>query len=128
MTLTLNYEFPLKKEKEISLILDAYQSNKDSTCLISLLEEITSNPSLIDYIPFIHAQILGIENLTSSLSFNKMENRDLIDLLESIPLVYLTYSKYHSIQNDDLDKLSDNVYTNIERFRFEEILNIPTKR
>ena len=118
----------VKDEKQISTILDAYQRNQDSTCLMSVLEEITSNPYLIDYITLTHAQILGIDSLASSFSYNGSIDTNLKEMLGSIPLVYLTYSYYHNIQNDDLATLSENVYINIERFRFEEILNIPTKR
>ena len=95
---------------------------------MSVLEEITSNPYLIDYITLTHAQILGIDSLASSFSYNGSIDTNLKEMLGSIPLVYLTYSYYHNIQNDDLATLSENVYINIERFRFEEILNIPTKR
>lgn len=116
------------EQKDILTLLQAYQSNMDGTCLFAVLELITENPKLIDLIPNTHATILGIDSLTSGASFNKFSNHELIDLLESIPGAYLTYSGFHNPQLDEMDELLDRVKMNIEKFKTEEIYNLPTRK
>lgn len=114
--------------KNILDLLQAYQSTKDSTCLFAVLELITENPDLINMIPNSHATILGIDSLANGSYWNKSSNHALIELLESIPGAYLTYSSYHDLLIDDMDELASKVRESIDKFIVEEIFDFPTKR
>ena len=117
-----------EEEKRKDHLLLAYQSTLDTTCLFAVLEAIIQDPELINYIPASHAKILGIDELMDSISFNRSNNGDMIELLEAIPVAYLTYSSYHNLQNSKMETLVSHVKMNLEKFRVEEIYNLPTRR
>ena len=86
------------------------------------------DPELINYIPRSHAKILGIADLMDTISFNRANNNDMIELLESIPTSYLTFASYYDIYDSKMKTLVDNVKVNIEKFKVEEIYYLPTRK
>jgi len=112
------YDVDENKLDAIYKLSTAYLTTCDNTCLFEVLRTIASNPELINYIPRSHAQMLGIDSLIASMSEEREDNQEIIDILEAIPTSYLVYCELYGLNANDIEhtkvKLSHAIDQHIE--------------
>lgn len=117
-------------EEELNNIYElaaAYQSTCDNTCLFEMIRAITNNPKLLNYIPYSHAQLLGIESLVSKSNSKRIRNQELIDTIETLPVEYLTYCDFYGMSEIDIDYTKQMLSTKIDLYLEDLIRTFPRK-
>lgn len=109
------------KINNIYEISGAYQTTCDNTCLFEVLKVVTSNPELLNYIPYSHAQLLGIDSLVAKCNDQRDDNRMFIEIVETLPVDYLTYCDFYGLCENEVDNVKLKLANKIDLY-LEEVI------